>query len=289
MNAPDYLEAGPSESPTYIPLGHGLLGEPISLGKVVHTLVIGERHSSASLLMPTIAVGALLEAHQVVLIDPIQGGEEYSRYGEWLASLATTSTDTVSVLRSVASDVDRRAQFLFMQNVSHWQDLDTDLLPLTREMYEPLTIIWPDFVPLSDDELRTIHAARSSGHRAIDSDLRLRARAQTYLIFLGSYGAEVNIYFVIGCTPESVSALPSTLLASMRTHVTVLSNYETSAPEIQSLFATDGSKASRRGLSLIQVDEGPVKGFQMDFFRSADIPRVLAEADLPTYVAGATD
>lgn len=276
-----------------IVLGVGERDEPVGLDlrDSPNTLVAGTTGTGKTIALQTIAVSALARGHEVILVDTMKGGVEFTWMNEWFTAIARNPIEASEVLVRVFAEITRRKEVLEREKSPHWTFLSAEVRQ--DEDIRPLTIMVDGFEDLSrpiDIALGLRRSSPSEEKRARENNASVNSAY--YIGRLAREAEAFGVYLVIAVQQPHASNISPALLGNLTSRLLLVSprHASSNAPSIPIMFPAAAAKAKAilndlpaeiRGMVLMSSERESVSWFQLDFTHSGDVPVVLGQIGVP--------
>ncbi|MCC3292989.1 FtsK/SpoIIIE domain-containing protein [Arthrobacter sp. zg-Y1110] len=140
----------------YIPFATGIEGEPVEYNFKVdpHLLIAGASGGGKSVLLQSLAFGALVRGYELYVADPTKGGADF-KFAEPYSKAFTDSPFTAAaMMRGIYAEVVRRKNLNKTNGVGNYRDLPEDVRPkhIVILLDEFTSLMGQDPVPAPSDD-----------------------------------------------------------------------------------------------------------------------------------------
>lgn len=256
-----------------------------------HALVVGPTGAGKTIVLRMIAVRALACGHEVIFIDPMKGGVDFSTIAPWLKMRVTNIIDAGKTMKMIYREVERRKAVLIKHGRGFWADLPEDVR--RKENIRPLTVIIDEFTSLILAEEVTKRMAKiepeefERAEEANDSKEILR----TYAGKIGREARFVGIHLAIAAQRPDAAIFGGEFRSNLTSGVlSVKPNQPPSSQTLGMVFpgtsldAAEVVKAlddGNQGLALVGAEGGTVQGIKIGFELEDNIAAILNEIGIP--------
>lgn len=140
----------------YIPFATGVDGEPVEYNFKLdpHLLVAGASGGGKSVLLQSLAFGALIRGYELYVADPTKGGADFKFAEQYARAFTATPFEAAAMMKGIYTEVLRRKNLNTEHGVGNYRDLPEHLRPrhIVILLDEFTSLMGQDPVPpLSDD------------------------------------------------------------------------------------------------------------------------------------------
>lgn len=141
---------------SYIPFATGVDGEPVEYNFKVdpHLLIAGASGGGKSVLLQSLAFGALIRGYDLYVADPTKGGADFRFAEEYARAFTATPFEAAAMMKGIYTEVQRRKNLNTAHGVGNYRDLPEDIRPkhIVILLDEFTSLMGQDPVPAASDD-----------------------------------------------------------------------------------------------------------------------------------------
>ena len=139
-----------------IPFATGIDGEPVEYNFKLdpHLLIAGASGGGKSVLLQSLAFGALVRGYELYVADPTKGGADFKFAEPYAKAFTATPFEAAAMMRGIYAEVVRRKDMNSAHGVGNYRDLPEDIRPkhIVILLDEFTSLMNPDPVPAPTDD-----------------------------------------------------------------------------------------------------------------------------------------
>ncbi|ACL42182.1 cell divisionFtsK/SpoIIIE (plasmid) [Pseudarthrobacter chlorophenolicus A6] len=140
----------------FIPFATGVDGEPVSYNFKVdpHLLIAGASGGGKSVLLQSLAFGALIRGYELYVADPTKGGADFKFAEPYSKAFTATPFEAAAMMKGIYTEVLRRKNLNTEHGVGNYRDLPADIRPkhIVILLDEFTSLMGQDPVPPASDD-----------------------------------------------------------------------------------------------------------------------------------------
>lgn len=140
----------------FIPFATGVEGEPVEYNFRLdpHLLIAGASGGGKSVLLQSLAFGALLRGYELYVADPTKGGADFKFAEPYAKAFTATPFEAAAMMRGIYTEVVRRKNLNTAHGVGNYRDLPEHLRPkhIVILLDEFTSLMGQDPVPPASDD-----------------------------------------------------------------------------------------------------------------------------------------
>ena len=140
----------------FIPFATGVDGEPVAYNFKVdpHLLIAGASGGGKSVLLQSLAFGALIRGYELYVADPTKGGADFKFAEPYAKAFTATPFEAAAMMRGIYAEVFRRKNLNTEYSVGNYRDLPVDVRPkhIVILLDEFTSLMGQDPVPPASDD-----------------------------------------------------------------------------------------------------------------------------------------
>ena len=139
-----------------IPFATGIDGEPVEYNFKLdpHLLIAGASGGGKSVLLQSLAFGAIVRGYELYVADPTKGGADFKFAEPYAKAFTATPFEAAAMMRGIYAEVVRRKDMNSAHGVGNYRDLPEDIRPrhIVILLDEFTSLMNPDPVPAPTDD-----------------------------------------------------------------------------------------------------------------------------------------
>lgn len=140
----------------FIPFATGVEGEPIEYNFRLdpHLLIAGASGGGKSVLLQSLAFGALIRGYELYVADPTKGGADFKFAEQYAKAFTATPFEAAAMMKGIYTEVLRRKNLNTEHGVGNYRDLPEHLRPrhIVILLDEFTSLMGQDPVPPASDD-----------------------------------------------------------------------------------------------------------------------------------------
>lgn len=140
----------------FIPFATGVDGEPVAYNFKVdpHLLIAGASGGGKSVLLQSLAFGALIRGYELYVADPTKGGADFKFAEPYAKAFTATPFEAAAMMKGIYTEVLRRKNLNTAHGVGNYRDLPEDIRPkhIVILLDEFTSLMGQDPVPPASDD-----------------------------------------------------------------------------------------------------------------------------------------
>lgn len=141
---------------SFIPFATGVEGEPIEYNFRLdpHLLIAGASGGGKSVLLQSLAFGALIRGYELYVADPTKGGADFKFAQQYAKAFTATPFEAAAMMKGIYAEVMRRKNLNTAHGVGNYRDLPEHLRPkhIVILLDEFTSLMGQDPVPAVSDD-----------------------------------------------------------------------------------------------------------------------------------------
>lgn len=270
---------------------HASNDQGINLKFGPHALVVGPTGAGKTIVLRMIAVRAMACGHEVIFIDPMKGGVDFSTIAPWLKMRVSNILDAGATMKMIYREVERRKAVLLANGRGFWADLPMEVRE--RENIRPLTVIIDEFTSLILPEEVSKRMAKIEPEEFERAEAVNDAKEilHTYAGKIGREARFVGIHLAIAAQRPDANIFGGEFRSNLTSGVLSVKPNQPPTPQTlgmvfpgTSLDAAATVKAlddGNQGLALVGAEGGTVQGIKIGFDLEANVPAILEAIGVP--------
>lgn len=140
----------------FIPFATGIEGEPVEYNFKVdpHLLIAGASGGGKSVLLQSLAFGALVRGYELYVADPTKGGADFKFAQPYAKAFTATPFEAAAMMKGIYTEVIRRKNLNSAEGVGNYRDLPEHLRPkhICILLDEFTSLMGQDPIPAASDD-----------------------------------------------------------------------------------------------------------------------------------------